>query len=116
NLSVGHARLIWASTHVPALRTNASIPSICTAQVTSVAPVDYKVDETTAIAPIGVAFGKFTLSRPPDGWATGKYRVEFYVDDELTETVDLTITPSSPRSRSALDFLNPDPTLPASNF
>ncbi|TMP89975.1 MAG: hypothetical protein E6L06_08475 [Verrucomicrobia bacterium] len=98
------------------LRRNARIRAIWIAQDTGVAPIDFKVDEATAIAPIGGAFGKFTLSRPPDGWATGKYRVEFYVDDELTETVDLTITPSSPRSRSALDFLNPDRTLPASNF
>jgi hypothetical protein len=86
------------------LRRNARIRAVWIAQDTGVAPVDFKVDEATAIAPIGGAFGKFTLSRPPDGWATGKYRVEFYVDDELTETVDLTITPSSPRSRSALDF------------
>ena len=86
------------------LRRNARIRAVWIAQDTGVAPVDFKVDEATAIAPIGSAFGKFTLSRPPDGWATGKYRVEFYVDDELTETVDLTITPSSPRSRSPLDF------------
>jgi hypothetical protein len=31
------------------------------------------------------------LGRPPDGWAEGKYRVEFYVDDILTETVKVTI-------------------------
>jgi hypothetical protein len=98
------------------LRRNAKIRAVWIAQDTGVAPIDFKVDEATAIAPTGGAFGKFTLSRPPDGWATGKYRVEFYVDDELTETVDLTITPSSPRSRSALDFLNPDRTPSASNF
>jgi hypothetical protein len=98
------------------LRRNARIRAVWIAQDTGVAPVDFKVDEATAIAPIGGAFGKFTLSRPPDGWATGNYRIEFYVDDELTETVDLIITPSPPRSRSALDFLNPDRTLPASNF
>ncbi len=86
------------------LRRNARVRAVWIAQDTGIAPIDYKVDEATAIAPIGGAFGKFTLSRPPDGWATGKYRVEFYVDDKLTETVDLTITPSSPRSRSILDF------------
>src|SRR5207244_11611104 len=81
------------------LRRNARIRAIWIAQATGVAPIDFKVDEATAIAPIGGAFGKFTLSRPPDGWATGKYRVEFYVDDEVTETVELTITPAPPRSR-----------------
>ena len=98
------------------LRRNARIRAVWIAQDTGIAPADFKVDEATAIAPIGGAFGKFTLSRPPDGWATGNYRIEFYVDDELTETVDLAITPSPPRSRSALDFLNPDRSLPASNF
>ena len=31
------------------------------------------------------------LGRPPDGWAEGKYRVEFYVNDELEETIRVTI-------------------------
>jgi len=86
------------------LRRNARIRAVWIAQDTGIAPIDFKVDEASAVAPVGNAFGKFTLSRPPDGWATGKYRVEFYVDDELTQTVDLTITPSVPRPRSALDF------------
>ena len=98
------------------LRKNARVRAVWIAQDTGIAPVDFKVDEATAVAPIADAFGKFTLSRPPDGWATGKYRVEFYVDDKLTDTVELTITPAPPRSRSALNFLNPDRTLPASNF
>src|SRR6476619_6325750 len=98
------------------LRKNARVRAAWIAQDTGIAPVDFKVDEATAIAPIGNASGKFTLARPPDGWATGKYRIEFYVDDELTETVELTIAPSPPRSRSAIDFMNPDRQLPASNF
>jgi hypothetical protein len=35
--------------------------------------------------------GVFTLSKPDEGWAPGAYRVEFYVDDELSETVKLKI-------------------------
>jgi hypothetical protein len=86
------------------LRKNTRIRAVWIAQDTGVAPVDFKVDEATAVAPVSNAFGKFTLSRPSDGWATGKYRVEFYVDDELSDTVDLTITPSEPRARSPQDF------------
>jgi hypothetical protein len=86
------------------LRKNARIRAVWIAQDTGVAPVDFKVDEATAVASVSNAFGKFTLSRPSDGWATGKYRVEFYVDDELSDTVDLTITPSEPRARSPQDF------------
>src|SRR5213596_1335373 len=86
------------------LRRNARIRAVWIAQNTGVAPVDFKVDEATAVAPISNAFGKFTLSRPSDGWATGRYRVEFYVDGELIDTVDLTIIPSEPRAPSRQDF------------
>jgi hypothetical protein len=54
-------------------------------------PPDYKVDEATTITEGPVAHGAFTLSRPEDGWALGNYRVEFYVDDFLVETVKLKI-------------------------
>ena len=54
-------------------------------------PPDYKVDEATAITEGPVAHGAFTLSRPEDGWAPGDYRVEFYVNDVLVDTVKLKI-------------------------
>jgi hypothetical protein len=54
-------------------------------------PPDYKVDEASAIAESPTSHGAFTLSRPDDGWALGDYRVEFYVDDVLFETVKLKI-------------------------
>jgi hypothetical protein len=49
------------------------------------------IDETETIAPIQNASARFTLARPPDGWAEGKYRLEFYINDTLTETVNVTI-------------------------
>jgi hypothetical protein len=52
-------------------------------------PQDYKVDEASAIAETPKAHGAFTLTRPEDGWAVGNYRVEFYVDDVLVDTVKL---------------------------
>src|SRR5438094_5374550 len=54
-------------------------------------PLDYKVDEASAIAETPKAHGAFTLTRPEDGWAVGNYRVEFYVDDVLVDTVKLKI-------------------------
>jgi hypothetical protein len=54
-------------------------------------PQDYKVDEASAIAETPKAHGAFTLTRPEDGWAVGNYRVEFYVDDVLVDTVKLKI-------------------------
>jgi hypothetical protein len=52
---------------------------------------NFVIDETESVAPTPDATARFTLGRPPDGWAEGKYRVEFYVNDELEETVRVTI-------------------------
>jgi hypothetical protein len=52
---------------------------------------NFIIDETETVAPGPDASARFTLGRPPDGWAEGKYRVEFYVDDLLVETVRVTI-------------------------
>jgi hypothetical protein len=53
---------------------------------------NFVIDETEMVVPSPDASARFTLGRPPDGWAEGKYRVEFYVDDILTETVKVTIS------------------------
>lgn len=53
---------------------------------------NFIVDETETIAGAPDASARFTLGRPPDGWAEGKYRLEFYVNDELEETIRVTIT------------------------
>ncbi len=52
---------------------------------------NFIIDETETVVPAPDASARFTLGRPPDGWAEGKYRVEFYVDDLLVETVRVTI-------------------------
>ena len=52
---------------------------------------NFIIDETESVAPVPDASARFTLGRPPDGWAEGKYRVEFYVNDLLAETVRVTI-------------------------
>jgi hypothetical protein len=45
--------------------------------------------ETTAYKPDDD--GIFSLVRPPGGWPIGRYRLEFYVQDRLAETVRFTI-------------------------
>jgi hypothetical protein len=52
---------------------------------------NFIIDETETVAAAPDASARFTLGRPPDGWAEGKYRVEFYVDDLSVETVSVTI-------------------------
>lgn len=52
---------------------------------------NFVIDETESVAPSPNASARFTLGRPPDGWAEGKYRLEFYVNDLLVETIRVTI-------------------------
>lgn len=52
---------------------------------------DFIVDETETEITSADFGARFTLSRPKDGWAPGKYRVEIYLDDELVETVKVSI-------------------------
>ena len=52
---------------------------------------NFVIDETVTVASAPDASARFTLGRPPDGWAEGKYRLEFYVDDILVETERVTI-------------------------
>jgi hypothetical protein len=53
---------------------------------------NFVIDQISTTAASPDAQARFTLARPPDGWAEGKYRVEFYVDEVLVETVRVTIT------------------------
>ena len=53
---------------------------------------DYQIDEASAVAPAQNSRGTFTISQPEGGWAPGNYRVEFYLDGQLTDSVKLTIT------------------------
>ncbi len=74
------------------LRDGAKVRAVWIAEnVGDVAPPNYKIDEAKTIAASPDAHGMFTLSRPEDGWAPGKYRVEFYLDGALVETVKLEI-------------------------
>jgi hypothetical protein len=79
----------WRGDH---LRKGAKVRAVWIAEnIGEDFPPDYKVDEATAITESPAAHGAFTLSRPDDGWALGDYRVEFYVDDVLVDTVKLKI-------------------------
>ena len=56
-----------------------------------IAPPNYKIDEASTTVNSRESHGIFTLARPDDGWSPGDYRVEFYVDLALVETVKLKI-------------------------
>ncbi len=74
------------------LRHGAKVRAVWIAEdVGDIAPPNYKIDEASATATSSDAHGLFTLSRPDDGWAPGNYRVEFYLDEALVETVKIKI-------------------------
>jgi hypothetical protein len=74
------------------LREKAKIRAVWIAEnIGAVAPPNHTIDEATTTANAPESHGTFTLARPEEGWAPGDYRVEFYLDGELVETVKLKI-------------------------
>ncbi|HEV3409823.1 MAG TPA: hypothetical protein VG095_05990 [Chthoniobacterales bacterium] len=59
--------------------------------VGDIAPPNFIVDEIERTVATPEFGGRFTLSRPKDGWAAGKYRAELYLEDELRATAHVTI-------------------------
>jgi hypothetical protein len=59
--------------------------------VGTAAPKGTKIDEATATAKTPTDQSAFTLSKPTAGWPIGKYHVDFFVNDNLVETVPFTI-------------------------
>jgi hypothetical protein len=59
--------------------------------VGDVAPVNTTVLEKTLTLDGDTDDGDFSFSKPTKGWPVGKYRLEIYVNDELTNTLDFTI-------------------------
>jgi hypothetical protein len=89
NSSVANIYVRW---HGHALSEDARVRVAWVAEdVGDLVEPNFVIDETETVAPAPDASARFTLGRPPDGWAEGKYRVEFYVDDILVETVRVTI-------------------------
>ena len=78
---------IYARWHGQRLPDHAKIHAVFIAENVADVSADYKIDETSAVAPTANSNGTFTLSRPEGGWAPGNYRVEFFVDDQPAETV-----------------------------
>jgi hypothetical protein len=83
---------IYARWQGAGLRAQTKIRVVWIAEdIGDVAPPHYTIDEASATASIPDSHGVFTLSRPEDGWAPGNYRIEFYLDNELVETIRVEI-------------------------
>ncbi len=51
-----------------------------------------KIEEATLTATKDNPSDAFSVSKPTKGWQLGKYKVEFYVNDKLAETLKFTIS------------------------
>ena len=79
----------WAGENLP---VNSGLRVAWIAEdVGDVAPPNFVVDQTETVVTSANFGARFTLSRPSDGWAAGRYRVELYLEDELIEMVRVTI-------------------------
>jgi hypothetical protein len=84
---------IYARWQGRGVRVGAKIRAVWIAEnVAGVAPPDYTVDEANAVANSPDTHGVFTLSRPDEGWTPGDYRVDLYLEAELTDSAKLKIT------------------------
>jgi hypothetical protein len=52
---------------------------------------NFVIDKDETVVPTSTFSARFTISRPSDGWAPGKYRVDLFVDDVLRDTLGITI-------------------------
>lgn len=87
-----NAEKIYARWQGAGLATGARIRVVWIAEnIGAIAAPNYTIDEATTTASTPDSHGLFTLSRPEDGWAPGDYRVEYYLDDSLVDTVKLNI-------------------------
>ena len=74
------------------LRKGAEIRAAFVAENVAEVSAEYQIDESKTTAPTANASGIFTLSKPEGDWTVGNYRVEFFMDDELAQTVKFKIT------------------------
>jgi hypothetical protein len=79
----------WKGAHLP-LGDTVRVAWVAE-DVGDIAPANFIVDQTTTIVDASETGVQFTLSRPKDGWAAGKYRVDLYLDDSLVQSVKVTI-------------------------
>ncbi len=83
--------MIYCAWTADGLKTGTPIRGVWIAEdVGKAAPPNYKIDEAT----ISLAFGgkgRFSLSKPNNGFPPGKYRLEIYLGKEIARTIPFTI-------------------------
>jgi hypothetical protein len=83
---------IYARWHGSRLSKGATIRAVFIAENVADVSADSQIDETETTAPAANSGGTFLLSRPEGDWSAGDYRVEFFINDELAQTVRFKIS------------------------
>lgn len=83
---------IYARWHAQGIAERATIRAVFIAKNVADVSADYQIDEMETTAPAANSGGNFELSRPEGGWTAGEYRIEFFVNDELAQTVKFKIS------------------------
>ena len=82
---------IYARWHGNGLSPKAAIRAVFIAENVADIPANSQIDEMETTAAAADSGGSFELSRPEEGWTPGDYRVEFYLEGALAETVKFKI-------------------------
>ncbi len=85
------APTVYARWHGRGLRDHAAVRAVFIAENVPDIPANSQIDEMETTAPAPNSGGSFDLERPEEGWTPGNYRVEFYLDDALADTVKFKI-------------------------
>jgi hypothetical protein len=83
---------LYVSWHSRGIADRAEIRAVFIADNVADVSAGYQIDESTTTAPSPNSSGVFTLSKPEEGWTPGNYRIEFFVDDQLAQTLKFTIS------------------------
>jgi len=82
---------IYARWHGHGLPEHVQVRAVFIAENVADVSADYQLDESATTAPAPNSSGTFTLSKPESGWMPGNYSIEFFVGDQLAQTVKLKI-------------------------
>jgi hypothetical protein len=74
------------------LRPSSEIRAVFVAENVADVSTDYQIDESKAAVPSPNSSGIFILSKPDTGWTPGAYRIDFFLDNDLADTVKFKIT------------------------
>lgn len=83
---------IYARWHGSRLSKGATLRAVFIAENVADVSAGSQIDEMETTAPAAKSGGSFLLSRPEGGWSAGDYRVEFFINGELAQTVKFKIS------------------------